>query len=58
MLREFIIVQCTAYVDNLEIDYLVDTDESLFMEVTFWYNRFNNNQYTKSLIALRRKPLC
>lgn len=47
----------TAYVVHLEIDYLIDSDETFFMEVTIWFNRFNNNQYTKSLIALRRKPL-
>lgn len=44
----------TAYVLNGEIETFVDVDENVELESSFYYNRFNNNQYNKSPIRLTR----
>lgn len=48
----------TTYVLNANVDVLADIDSQYYMEVSFFYNRFNNNQYSRSLIRVPRMNLC
>lgn len=48
----------TSYVLNGETEFYVDLDETFEMEANFYFNRLNNNQYTKSVIAMRRDNIC
>lgn len=48
----------TTYVLNGKWDFLRDIDDDFNLEITMHYNRFNNNQYTKSLIGMRKDNFC
>lgn len=48
----------TAYVLNVNGDIFRDVDEEFFVEVAFFHNRFNNNQYTRSPIRVPKTNLC
>lgn len=48
----------TAYVFNSNFEFLMDFNDDFEIEVEFYYNRFNNNQYTKSLVNLKRTTIC
>lgn len=48
----------TAYVWNAKADFFVDIDMDIKVEVSFFYNRLNNNQYTKSPMGLPKDTLC
>lgn len=47
----------TTYVLNLHGEFFVDFDEEFFLEIFFYFNRLNNNQYTKSPAHIK-KPFC
>lgn len=42
----------TTYVMNLNVDFLQDFGEDIEMQTDFYYNRFNNNQYSKSPLGI------
>lgn len=48
----------TVYVMNFEFEIFVDFDQHHELEVSFHYNRLNNNQYTKSLLRVPRSSFC
>lgn len=48
----------TSYVWNMNAALYRDLDESIEIEVTFHYNRLNNNQYNKSPMSLRKDKFC
>lgn len=48
----------TTYVLKLEIEYFVDVDDDFETDVSFYYNRLNNNQYTKSLMRVPKDTFC
>lgn len=49
----------TTHVLNAKFEMKMNvTKETYEMEVEFYYNRLNNNQYTKSLIRVPRDSLC
>lgn len=48
----------TTYVMNAEAETFMDIDEKVEYEVTFAYNRLNNNQYNISPFKIRRDKLC
>lgn len=47
----------TTYVANANAEFYRDIEDQE-MEVVFHYNRLNNNQYTKSLINIKRNTIC
>lgn len=48
----------TTYVLNIEVENLVDIDYNHEMEVKFYFNRLNNNQYNLSPIRVARNSYC
>lgn len=48
----------TTYVLNGDIEFFVTLDDSYDMEVNFYFNRLNNNQYEKSFISIKRDSIC
>lgn len=48
----------TTYVFNLEADIFMDLDESVSIEIEFYYSRFGNNQYEKSPLGVPQKSFC
>lgn len=48
----------TTYVLNADCELFYDTDQNHTAEFAFYYNRLNNNQYTKSLIRVPKDSLC
>lgn len=49
----------TTYVLTFEIEVFVEMNQKdTEVEVTFYYNRMNNNQYNKSPINIKRVSLC
>lgn len=48
----------TMHVFNAEMDFLTDVDQFHSMEFTFYYNRLNNNQYSKTLMRIPKQVLC
>lgn len=40
------------------MDFLVDLDETTKVEVVNFYNRMNNNQYTKTLLRVPKASFC
>lgn len=48
----------TTYVYNTVVEYFVDIDDKFEMEMNFYYNRLNNNQYRRTLIRVPRENLC
>lgn len=48
----------TMYVANTDVEIYVDVDEYFEVAVSFYFNRFNNNQYSKAAMRVRRDKLC
>lgn len=48
----------TTYVLNQMVEWFVDIDENVEMDLSFYFNRLNNNQYTKSLLRVPKDQLC
>lgn len=48
----------TTHVLNGIWELLREMDENFEFEVTGHYNRFNNNQYTKSMFGIKRDTMC
>lgn len=48
----------TAYAMNLKVDIFVDVNDDAEAEVAFFYNRFNNNQYSRIIIRVPRSKYC
>lgn len=48
----------TTYVLNGEAEFYYVTNDSVKVEMSFHYNRFNNNQYAKSLMRVPKDSLC
>lgn len=48
----------TLYVFNGDVDLLLDIDGNFYAELSFHYNRLNNNQYNKSPMRVPRENLC
>lgn len=48
----------TAYVLNLSVEFYTDLSNEISIEVLFYYNRLNNNQYNKSPFHIKKASLC
>lgn len=48
----------TTYVLNVDVEFLIDLDENIDIEVIFNYNRMKNNQYNRSPIRVPRDTIC
>lgn len=48
----------TTYTLNLKIELLIDFNEEFEIGAAYFYNRFNNNQYTRSIIRIPKMNLC
>lgn len=48
----------TTSVLNFRGDFYIDVDKDFEVEVTYHYNRFNNNQYNKMPMGIPRLNLC
>lgn len=48
----------TTYVLNMEFEKYIEMNDKIQLEIKFYYNRFNNNQYTKSLIRVPKDSMC
>lgn len=48
----------TTYVLNVEFENFVDIDQNYEVEVKFYFNRLNNNQYNLSPIRVPRSSFC
>lgn len=48
----------TTYVFNANMEIFYDTDRNHTVGVEFFYNRFNNNQYSKTPFRVTRAPIC
>lgn len=48
----------TTYVFNTEFETFITLDESYEMEGIFYYNRLNNNQYTRSVLRAPKSNFC
>lgn len=48
----------TAYVFNSNFEFFMDLNDDFEFEIQFHYNRLNNNQYTKSLVNVKRSTVC
>lgn len=48
----------TTYVVNIVWDLLDDFGDDMEMEIKFYYNRFNNNQYNLSPIRVPQSSFC
>lgn len=48
----------TAYALNVRGEFYRDIDQDFKVEIEYYYNRMNNNQYTKSIIRVPRLNLC
>lgn len=48
----------TTHVFNTKFELFIDIDSDFSIETLSYYNRFNNNQYTKSLLRVKKTRLC
>lgn len=48
----------TTYTLNLEMETFTDVDDTHEVDVSFYYNRLNNNQYSKSPMRVPRSTYC
>lgn len=48
----------TAYVYNVQLTLYKDIDEDWEVEVAFYHNRLNNNQYYKTPFSIPRQSCC
>lgn len=48
----------TAHVLNVNFELFINLDQNFFLEVNFYHNRLNNNQYTKSLLQVPNTNAC
>lgn len=48
----------TTYVLNVEFENFIDIDENYELEVKFYFNRLNNNQYNLSPMRIPRSSYC
>lgn len=48
----------TTYVFNTKIDFFIDIDRNIKVQVNFHHNRLNNNQYTKTPMAISKDLIC
>lgn len=48
----------TMYTYNVEFEIFRDLDETMDVEMNFYYNRLNNNQYSRSTMRIRKDGLC
>lgn len=48
----------TTHVFNTKFELFIDIDFDLSSEFLTNYNRYNNNQYRRSLLRVRKSPLC
>lgn len=48
----------TAYVLHIVGELYVDLSDEFSVEATFYYNRFNNNQYNKSPARIPKQSIC
>lgn len=48
----------TTYVFNADVETFIPVDDDFDVEVIFYYNRFNNNQYSRTPIRVPRTNLC
>lgn len=48
----------TTYVINAVVDTIIDLGEELSIEVAFFYNRFNNNQYQRTVMRVPKMKVC
>lgn len=48
----------TTYVLNSEFETMIDIMDNIEIEVGFYYNRFNNNQYNKSPARIAKDSVC
>lgn len=48
----------TTYVMNSEVESFVDVDGSYSLEMSFFYNRLNNNQYYKTMMRVPKISFC
>lgn len=43
---------------NVEFELFVDVDDQVEVDCEFYYKRLNSNQYTKSIMRIRRDKMC
>lgn len=48
----------TTYALYLEVEVFADLDENIEMEIKYYYNRINNNQYNLMPIRFKRVKVC
>lgn len=48
----------TVYVFNAEMESFVDMDQFHSVEINFYYNRLNNNQYNRTPMRVKKELLC
>lgn len=48
----------TTYVFNAAGEIFIDIDRTVTASMDLWYNRFNNNQYSKSPMRVPKSSLC
>lgn len=48
----------TTYVFNAKVDFFIDIDRNMKIQVNFHHNRLNNNQYTKTPMAISKDIIC
>lgn len=48
----------TTYVFNTKAELFIDIDRNMKVQVNFHHNRFNNNQYTKTPMAISKDLIC
>lgn len=48
----------TTYVLNLDVELFNDAGEDYTVSIDFYYNRLNNNQYSKSPIRVAKTSVC
>lgn len=48
----------TAYALNADGDIFTDVDQNFDIEINFYYNRMNNNQYIRSPLRVPKGSLC
>lgn len=48
----------TTHVFNTKFELFIDIDFDFSSEFLTFYNRYNNNQFRRSLLLVRKSPLC
>lgn len=46
----------TTYVFNAVMEWFIDLDDDVSSDITIHFNRFNNNQYSKTPMHVKRQP--